>query len=175
MADRRSADEARDARWERLPPAGLIDLQCTAAAVAAFARVLQTDLPAIPNEVRRGPGVEVLWLAPSHWLVRVALANEDATAAALAAAAAADHAAAVTVVSDAFAGFRLIGTGAPELLARGCPLDLHRLTAGTCARSLLGRAQVLIVPLRDGPGYELFVERSHAGYAELWLRTASGG
>jgi len=174
VAERPSAGRVPDARWERLPLAGLIDVQGAAAAVAAFAQVLQTDLPAIANQVRRGAGVDVFWLAPSHWLVRVPLSREAGTAAALAAAAAA-HPAAVTVVSDACAGFRLSGTGASELPAQGCPLDLRTLTAGTCARSLLARAQVLIVPLRDGPGYELFVESSHARYAELWLGTALRG
>jgi heterotetrameric sarcosine oxidase gamma subunit len=72
--------------------------------------------------------------------------------------------AAVTVVSEAFVGIRLQGSGAASLLSHGCPLDLELLIPGRCARTLLARAQVLLVPLRQITGYDLFVERNYAEY-----------
>jgi sarcosine oxidase subunit gamma len=171
VAERGGSGRPLDARWERLPPAGLIDLQGTAAALPAFALVLRVELPTTPNQACHGAGAVAYWLAPAHWLVRVALADEERTAAVLIAAAGA-HPAAVTIVSDAYAGFRLAGADASEVLAQGCPLDLDRLAAGACARSVLARAQALIAPLPAGGGYELFIERSHAQYVEMWLETA---
>ena len=53
---------------------------------------------------------------------------------------------ALTDVSDGLVTFTLAGPSARDVLAKGCPLDLHprAFTPGSCARSLLAKADVLL-------------------------------
>ena len=80
--------------------------------------------------------------------------------------------AAITVVSDAYIGIRLEGLAATRVLSAGCPLDFSRLGPGCCARTLLARAQVMVIVLEQGSGYELLVERSHSDYVQQWITAA---
>ena len=163
---------------------GLIDLQCCNVEVAAIEAVLQLDLPVVSNQSAHGPQVSAYWLAPAHWLLRVPDENGQKLAdrlrhaihvAGAASGGAAEEAlhAAVTVVSEAFVGIRLQGSGAASLLSHGCALDLELLIPGRCARTLLARTQVLLVPLRHVAGYDLFVERNYAEYLREWVSLAA--
>ena len=64
------------------------------------------------------------------------------------------------------------------MLAKGCPLDLHprAFTPGSCAQSLLAKADVLIHLRADdprhGPTFDLYVARSFAHYLWAWLEDA---
>jgi sarcosine oxidase subunit gamma len=69
--------------------------------------------------------------------------------------------AAVTDQSDGWAGLRLSGANAEEVLARLVPLDLALMPAGRSARSLLGHMPLLLI--RDAAGFELWSFRSMAG------------
>lgn len=162
------------ARLERLPQAGLVDLRGGEDAVLNWERVLGAILPRATNQMERSADIDILCLAPDQWLLRVPCDRESDTAAALESAAGSLNAA-VTVVSDAYAAIRLTGEDAPDVLAQGCPLDLHALTARHCARTLIARAGVLVVPVAEAAGYELWVDRSYADYVALWLETARGG
>ena len=70
------------------------------------------------------------------------------------------------------------GPSAREVLAKGCPLDLHprSFPPARCAQSLLAKAAVLIhliddVPAR-GPSFDVYVARSFAHYLWTWLEDA---
>ena len=185
MADALAAGTGGELQCSLLASEGLIDLQCLGNAVAAIEALLQFELPVIANRSVHGPAVSAHWLAPSHWLLRVPEAEEqklstelrralrDATAA-TESAAVDSLSAAVTSVSDAFVGIRLQGSGAADLLSQGCPLDLAQLVPGCCARTLLARAQVLLIPMTQLAGYDLFVERSYADYLQEWIAAAAG-
>ena len=62
-----------------------------------------------------------------------------------------------------------------ELLAKGCPLDLHprAFDVGQCAQSHLAKAPILIRQLDREPSFEIVVRRSFADYFWLWLEDAA--
>ena len=99
--------------------------------VSAFERVVGCRPPAQPNTVARGAEYDVLWLGPDEWLVR---SNGPVQAgvleAQLAEAVQGSYAAAVDVGSG-YTVVEISGERVRDVLARGCPLDLHpRMFAG---------------------------------------------
>ena len=67
------------------------------------------------------------------------------------------------------------GPSARDVLAKGCPLDLHPAVfgPGDCAQTLLAKANVTLRCVDDSPRFELIVRRSFAEYAALWLHDAA--
>ncbi|WP_431824346.1 sarcosine oxidase subunit gamma [Burkholderia sp. F1] len=133
--------------------------------VAAFERVVGCRPPAAPNTVARAAEYDVLWLGPDEWLAR---SNGPVQAgvleAALAEAVQGSYAAAVDVGSG-YTVVEVSGERVREVLARGCPLDLHprQLKAGQCAQSHYFKAGVVLVPTGDDT-FEIVVRRSFADY-----------
>ena len=70
---------------------------------------------------------------------------------------------------------QLSGSGARDVLCKGCTLDFRprTLKVGSCAQSALAKANVLIGLLDKRPTFELIVRRSFAEYLALWLRHAA--
>ena len=135
--------------------------------LATAARVLGAPLPTQPNTTRRRDTCLALWLGPDEWLVRLPVAEADACAAALGAALADEHAAVVDV-SDRACVVRLSGAAARDVLAEGCPLDLHPRVfgPGSCARSRFLKAAILIDQVDEFPTFDLQAPRSQIRY--LW-------
>ena len=129
----------------------------------AVSGVLGADLPGTPNTTAMG---RALWLGPDEWLV----VSEAEPAGALEEALEGRYAAVVDV-SEARAVLELSGSGATEVLASGCRLDLDALRPGSCAQTALARAHVLLEP-RDGGVWRLYVGRSFEAYARAWLEDA---
>jgi len=121
-----------------------------------------------PADLAAGP--RILWLGPDEWLV----VSADNRAAALASALATQHAAVVDV-SDGRTVISISGPNARDLLAKGCPLDLHpRVFApGRCAQTVIAHAHVIIHQIDDAPCYEVYVHRSFADYFWHWLEDAA--
>lgn len=165
---------AFDVQIARLPLDGLISLQTGSDALPDIEAALGMAMPHAPETLVRGASLDVLQLGPQEWLLRLAVEREVRMLTELQAATDGLHAV-VTLVSDAWVGFEVRGADASAVLAQGCPLDLDRLPAQRCARTLLARTQVLIAPLDAKPGFEVWVERSHATYAERWLAAAASG
>ena len=69
----------------------------------------------------------------------------------------------------------MAGAYARDVLAKGCPLDLHprEFKPGDCAQSHYAKASVLLYQADDAPTYHLTVARSFAEY--LWLRLEDAG
>lgn len=144
--------------------------------MAAVGRALDLLLPNEPNTTSGKGDLTALWLGPDTWLVTCPPAQTDAHIKSLRQALEELHAA-VTDLSDGQVTLRLAGPSARDLLAKGCPLDLHprSFPAGSCARSLLAKAAVLIHLLDDGPQgalFDLTVTRSFAHYLWSWLEDA---
>jgi len=142
---------------------------------ASFTRgvrtVLRFDLPSIPNTVSEGGDVVAYWLAPTEWLLVLPAEHERAVAVGLRDTLAGQF---VSVVELSGGQVVLLVTGGRvrDVLAKGCPLDLHEgaFALGQCAQSHLAKAPVLLRPVASG--IELILPRSFADYLWQWLESA---
>ena len=77
-------------------------------------------------------------------------------------------------VSHRYAALSVEGLRAPDLLAAGCPLDLHAgaFIAGAATRTLLGKAEIILWRLRDAPAYRVDCAPSYAPYVHAFLHEA---
>jgi sarcosine oxidase subunit gamma len=145
--------------------------------MAAVGRTLDLLLPTEPNSTAGRGDLVALWLGPDAWLLTCPPGALAAHTGSLRKALSDIHAA-ITDVSDGRVALRLAGPSARDVLAKGCPLDLHprAFASGSCAQSLLAKASVLIHLLDDeaqrGPTFDLYVARSFAHYLFAWLEDA---
>jgi sarcosine oxidase subunit gamma len=145
--------------------------------MAAVGRALDLLLPSEPNTTAGRGDLVALWLGPDAWLLTCPATQTASRIDGLRTALAEVHAAIIDV-SDGRVALRLAGPNARDVLAKGCPLDLHRrvFAAGRCAQSLLAKTSVLIHLLDEdaprGPTFDLYVARSFAHYLFAWLEDA---
>lgn len=142
--------------------------------VGAVSDVLGDGLPIVSNTVTDVQGITMYWLGPDEWLIvtpderRVPVDNGLRSAMRGMRFALTDVSGGQTVV---------VVRGAPvrDLLAKGCPLDLHphAFDFGQCAQSHLAKAPILLRPLAGEPAFEIIVRRSFADYLWLWLEDAA--
>ena len=146
--------------------------------VAAVRDALGLEPPPAPNTVAASGEIALLWLGPDEWLaVRhdAAPGAEAQLAAKLRAALNGQHAA-VTEVGESLCCIAVAGPRARDLIAKGCPLDLHpRVFGGVshCAQSHLAKAAITLHQVNDTPAYDLYVRRSFADYLWRWLEDAA--
>jgi sarcosine oxidase subunit gamma len=135
---------------------------------------LGTTLPVKPCTASEGGVVRVLWAGPDDWFIVGPKGQADALATRLREALAGRHHA-VTDVSSGYTVLHLSGTPARDVLAQGCPLDLHprAFARGACAGSHFFKAAVWLWQTDDAPVYELLVRRSFMGYVWLMLERAT--
>jgi len=156
---------------------GHINLRCDPldlALTTALERVLECSVPRAPNTFHVAPSaLKVLWLGPDEWLVITPEGREGAIAQALRQAAGDRFAAAIELGSGQTV-IELRGARAREVIAKGCPLDLHprAFGPGRCAQSRLARTLVTIAQIDAAPTFELIVRRSFADYLWQWLQDA---
>jgi sarcosine oxidase subunit gamma len=145
--------------------------------MAAVGRTLDVLLPSEPNTTAARGDLVALWLGPDAWLLTCSPGEAASLIGSLRKALSDVHAA-ITDVSDGRVALRLAGPNARDVLAKGCPLDLHprAFAPGSCAQSLLAKASVLLHLLDDdarrGPTFDLYVARSFAHYLFAWLEDA---
>ena len=130
--------------------------------------------PAQPNTVDGKRDRYALWLGPDEWLVVAPPGAETKLLKALRAALA-EARGAVTDVSEGRTVLRVAGTRARDVLAKGCPVDLHprAFGPGRCAQTRMAKALVIVHQLDEGPTFDLFVERSFSDYLWHWLEDAA--
>jgi sarcosine oxidase, subunit gamma len=159
---------------------GKIDLRgdpTDRAFMTGVGRVLDLLLPTEPNSSARKGKVTALWLGPDEWLLTCPL-DDTAFFMNSLREALADARAAITELSDGRVALSLAGPNARDVLAKGCPLDLHPNTfrPGQCAQSLLAKADVLLHLREDDPrsgaAFDLYVARSFVHYVWTWLEDA---
>jgi sarcosine oxidase subunit gamma len=120
---------------------------------------------------------DLIWLGPDEWMIVAAAGTETALATRLAAATA-PHGGTVTDVTESRTTITVSGPRARDVLAKGCPLDLHprKFNPGACAQSLVARVGVILLRTDDGtspaPRFELHVLRSMADYLWRFLEDA---
>jgi sarcosine oxidase subunit gamma len=149
--------------------------------VAEFLRAAETAsgavLPVVPNTVARADGMTVLWLGPDEWLIVSAPGSEAALEAKLADAVG-PQGGCVTDVGESRTIILVSGPRARDVLAKGCPLDLHPSAFGetACAQSLVGPVGVALCRAPAGPAdpprFELIVLRSFADFLWRFLEDA---
>ena len=141
--------------------------------VDAVLQATGMHLPLKANTVSIDPQRQLLWMGPDEWLLKTSDGQGDATGAALRPALQGLHSA-VVEVGHGNTTLSVKGVGAAELLARGCPLDLHvrAFPTGSLAQSHVAKANVTLLCLQAGTHYELTVRRSFADYLFHWLSAA---
>lgn len=138
-------------------------------AAVALERALGTALPRTVGQVAEHGHHFVLWLGPDEWLV---ISEEEPASlhATMSAAVAGSHAAVVDVSSNRTV-LELTGTAAREVLAKGCPTDLHprALQPGMAVVTTLARVPLLLWQV-DADTYRLLPRSSFADYTARWLQ-----
>jgi sarcosine oxidase subunit gamma len=117
----------------------------------ATARAAALLVPFAPNTVLRHELRAALWLGPDEWLVIGAAGTQTEIVEELASALDDAHASVIDV-SASRAVLDLSGPRALDVLATGCPIDLHPRSwrPGMCAQTLFDRTPVLLEHLRHG-------------------------
>lgn len=133
-------------------------------------QALGLDLPTqacttVANDTHR-----LVWVGPDDWFVIGPKGQAVAIEAALREALAGQHMA-VTDVSSGYTVLHLSGTPVRDVLAQGCPLDLHPRVfgPGASAGSVFFKASVWLWQADDAPVYEVLVRSSFRGYVWLML------
>jgi len=141
--------------------------------VAAVQGVIAVALPQTPNTASAAEGLTVCWLGPDEWLIVCPGERRAAIEAGLRSAFAGIRSA-ITDVSGGQTIIVLRGAAVREVLAKGCPLDLHprAFDVGRCAQSHLAKAPILVRQVDRAPTFELIVRRSFADYLWTWLEDA---
>ncbi|MEZ5659429.1 MAG: sarcosine oxidase subunit gamma family protein [Burkholderiaceae bacterium] len=128
-------------------------------------------LPAQANTTLVHDRLRIVWAGPDDWLILAGSASRDGLAARLHGGLRDLHHA-LTDISDGFALLSLSGEQARDVLAHGCPLDLHprEFHAGMCAGSHYFKAQIRLWRADEEQGWQMLVRRSFVGYVDLLLR-----
>jgi sarcosine oxidase, subunit gamma len=137
-----------------------------AAEIEAFSARLGADLPQVPNRTV-GATPRVLWTGPLEWTVIDASAAQVAALQAPVAGVLSHYA----DLTDARAGFQIVGPDVAQLMASECPLDLSdtAFPANRCAQSVFAGMPILLDRRADEDGVRLYVDISLADHLNAWL------
>lgn len=135
--------------------------------------ILGQPLPLNANTFTEGDQV-VYWLGPDEFLIACAAADTVSICEHLSAALESNHFA-INDLSGGQVTISLRGKAVPEVLSKGCTLDLHpdEFSPGACAQTGLGKAAVLIANRSAEFEYDVIVRRSFSDYLVRWLRHAA--
>ena len=142
--------------------------------VGAVSEVLGDGLPVVANTVTDAQGSTMYWLGPDEWLIVTPSERKAAIESELRQRLTGLRVA-VTDVSSGQTLLQLRGSRIRDVLAKGCPIDLHprAFRIGQCAQSHLAKAPILIGQIENQPYFEIIVRRSFADYLWSWLATAA--
>lgn len=165
--------DGRECMLAEVPFVDMLNLRGKAGDTRFVAAVLQTTgmhLPLRANGASIDPQRQLLWLGPDEWLLKVRDGTGESLATALRAALRGQHHAVVDV-GHGNTTLAVQGPGAADLLARGCPLDLHprAFPTGALAQSHIAKVNATVLCLQAGTQYEATVRRSFADYLFRWL------
>jgi sarcosine oxidase, subunit gamma len=139
-----------------------------AAFVAAVEKVVGCKPPADPNTIAVGNGYDLMWLGPDEWLARSATAHSATHAAPLEGKLREVFKGLYAAAVDIGSGYTVLeisGARTRDVLARGCPLDLHPslFGVGQCAQSHYFKASLTLLPT-GADSFDLVIRRSFADY-----------
>ena len=158
------------ARVTPLPRLAQISFRVTEESGLLAARALGLDRLPPANQFLAGDGCNVLWLGPDEFLAVGADPVRATLEARLRKAIPPDQGAVVDV-SAGRVGIWLTGPDARDALAGCCSIDFHPrvFRTGSCAGTLIAKAQAVIAQVDDGPVYLMLVRPSYAQYVRGWL------
>ena len=141
---------------------------------AGVASVVRSALPVQSCTSAANDTHRVVWAGPDDWFVIAPRGEADALEARLRAALAGTHHA-VTDVSSGYTLLHLSGPPVRDVLAQGCPLDLHPrvFRPGMSAGSHYFKASIWLWQCDEAPTYEMLVRRSFMGYTRLMLERST--
>ena len=118
----------------------------------------------------------IAWLGPDEWLLVGGEGEGPALCADLAASLTGRHASTLDVSANRMI-IEVSGSGARDLLAKGCSLDLHsrEFAADDCAQTLLAHVQIILEQVDDAPTFRIYVRPSFSRYLADWLLKAAAG
>jgi sarcosine oxidase subunit gamma len=140
----------------------------------AIARALGIELPLGPCTSSADDALRLVWAGPDDWFVIGAKGQADALSERLRRALAGQHHA-LTDVSSGYTVLHLSGPPVRDVLAQGCPLDLHPrvIRPGMAAGSHFFKASLWLWQTDPAPTFEALVRRSFMGYVQLMLERTS--
>lgn len=140
----------------------------------AASRALGLELPVRPCTSSANAVSRVVWAGPDDWFVIGPKGQADAIVSQLRTALLGMHHA-VTDVSSGYTVLHLSGASVRDVLAQGCPLDLHprAFKPGDGAGSHFFRASFWLWQTDEAPSYEALVRRSFMGYFWLMLERST--
>jgi sarcosine oxidase subunit gamma len=141
---------------------------------AAATRALGLALPLQPCTSVSNAIHRAVWAGPDDWFVIGPKGQADAIVAQLRTALAGLHHA-VTDVSSGYTVLHLGGAPVRDVLAQGCPLDLHPRVFKPCASAgtHFFKASIWLWQPDETPTYEVLVRRSFMGYVWLMLERST--
>ncbi len=174
---------ASDLRIQWEPSCALVNLRIHAldAPLREALETAQVALPQAANTTAAHGSTRCIWAGPDDWFVRdesIAAINTHQLQQRLQTPLAHTHHA-ITDVSSGYRVLSLRGAAAREVLAQGCPLDLHasQFKVSMSAGTHFFKASVWLWQT-DGqtdeqPSYQMLVRRSFAAYVHLMLQKAT--
>lgn len=169
------SDRALVAGWRRgLAILNLRGSPDDAAIRDGAAHSLGLALPVQPCTSTANATHRVVWAGPDDWFVLGPPGEADAIETRLRAALAGTHHA-VTDVSSGYTLLKLSGPPVRDVLAQGCPLDLHprAFKPGMSAGSHYFKASIWLWQCDEAPTFEVLVRRSFTGYVWLMLERST--
>ena len=142
--------------------------------LGAVERTLGCALPLDANRFVDADDVRACWLGPNEWLVMCDGANEAARAGELRRVLYGQFAA-VTEIGSGQTIIGVSGVRARDVIAKGCPLDLHPRVfgPGRVAQTYIARSGVTLLQTSAAPSFDLIVRRSFADYLWSWITDAA--
>ncbi|MCJ8144783.1 sarcosine oxidase subunit gamma [Ancylobacter sp. A5.8] len=159
-------------RLSLLGPAARLAFRSREAGIGPAGEAFGVALPREANRFGQSGSRFAFWLGPDEWLL-LAPGEDAAPLAAAIEAATLGVPHALVDVSSRSVGIEIAGREAAFALNQGCPLDLSlaAFPIGMCTRTLLGKAEIVLVRL--GPElFHLDVWRSFAPYVIGYLDEA---
>lgn len=141
---------------------------------AAVSQTLNLELPVQPCSSVADAVHRLVWVGPDDWFVIGPKGQASAIESRLRTALAGVHHA-LTDVSGGYSVLHLSGTPVREVLAQGCPLDLHprAFGPGSSAGSLFFKTSIWLWQTDEAPTYEVLVRSSFMGYFWLMLERST--
>lgn len=141
---------------------------------SAVSQVLSLELPLQPCSSVADADHRLVWVGPDDWFVIGPRKQASGIESRLREALTGMHSA-VTDVSGGYTVLHLSGNPVREVLAQGCPLDLHprAFGPGSSAGSVFFKTSIWLWQTDMAPTYEVLVRRSFMGYFWLMLERST--
>jgi len=167
-------DQTRyDVSISAIPKQGLVGLRAGVEGQSRAGTVIGGQLPVMPDSLSTDMAT-ALPIAGDEWLLRCA--DADTLHAQLDATLEGRHGV-VAVVSDAWCGFRVRGEDALHVMAQVVAVDVQAFADRDIAvfgRTGVGRAAGLVVRNVRAQDFSIYVDVTHARYAQKLLHTCAG-